>query len=480
MLGKRVDRRRVSAVSEHSLETGEQGTTHPKDGTTVISIVRLWYSRAAVSTNSCDVAVIGGGPAGASTAIYLRQRGYDTVVLEKLRFPRFHIGESLLPANLELFDELGIHEEVKTRGYPTKFGAEFVSQCGDHVGKFHFRDALVSSGATAYQVLRSDFDHIVLSRARALGADVREEATVTNLETSDDGVEITVAPKAGDAYSLRASVVVDASGQDTFLSSRFETKQLDQAHRRFAIFSHFEGVDRQPGEDSGNIRLIPFGDGHWFWVIPLRNDVTSIGAVVTKEVLREHRDDVEAYFRAAIEATPALTRTMSSAHQVEPVRAIADFSYESSQYAGDRYLIVGDAAAFVDPIFSAGVLIAMSSAKDAAKAIDAAFRADDFSARVLQKYEREHRRKVRTMIRLIRAYYRPAFLEMFMNPVDVLGLKSAVSTILAGGDERGFRLRWRLELFFLIGWLRGYLRSNRTMSTICSHGCSVHPAGAQP
>jgi len=123
------------------------------------------------------------------------------------------------------------------------------------------------------------------------------------------------------------------------------------------------------------------------------------------------------------------------------------------------------------------VLMAMSSAKDAAKAIHTAFQTNDFSARALKSYDREHRRKLRIMSRLIRAYYRPAFLEMFMNPVDVFGLKKAVSTILAGSDQRGFRLRWRWELFFLIGWLRGFLRSNRTISTVCSHGCSVHPAG---
>ena len=143
--------------------------------------------------------MIGGGPAGASTAIYLRQHGYQTVVLEKLRFPRFHIGESLLPANHCLFDELGIHDEVKARGYPTKLGAEFVSQCGDHVRKFYFREALLPSGSSAYQVLRSDFDHIVLTRARAVGADVREEATVTEVTAKDDGFEIAVEPKGDDA-----------------------------------------------------------------------------------------------------------------------------------------------------------------------------------------------------------------------------------------------------------------------------------------
>jgi flavin-dependent dehydrogenase len=253
---------------------------------------------------------------------------------------------------------------------------------------------------------------------------------------------------------------------------------VDPQHHRFALFSHFRGVDRDTGDDAGNIRIIPFGDGHWFWVIPLANGITSVGAVVTKEVIRQHRDDLKGYFDRTIDETHALKRTMTRAQQVEPVHAIADFSYESTQFVGDRFLIVGDAAAFIDPVFSSGVLMAMSSAKDAAKAIHSAFQNDDFSTRALRPYEREHRRKVHSIFRLIRAYYRPAFLDMFMNPVGALQLKGAVATMIAGNFDRRLRLRWRLELFFLIGWLRGHMPSNRAMSTTCSHGCSHHPAGA--
>jgi len=431
-----------------------------------------------VKRNSCDVAVIGGGPAGASTAIYLRQRGYQTTILEKQRFPRFHVGESLLPQNLMLFDELGIHDQIKKRGYTQKFGAEFTSKCGDHVRKFYFREALLPAGSMAYQVLRSDFDHLVLNRAREVGADVRERSTVTEVVPRADGYDITVQPDDGDPYRIGAGLLVDASGQETFLSSRLKLKRVDPQHHRFALFSHFRGVDRDTGDDAGNIRIIPFGDGHWFWVIPLANGITSVGAVVTKEVIRQHRDDLKGYFDRTIDETHALKRTMTGAQQVEPVHAIADFSYESTRFVGDRFLIVGDAAAFIDPVFSSGVLMAMSSAKDAAKAIHSAFQNDDFSTRALRPYEREHRRKVHSIFRLIRAYYRPAFLDMFMNPVGALQLKGAVATMIAGNFDRRLRLRWRLELFFLIGWLRGHMPSNRAMSTTCSHGCSHHPAGA--
>jgi flavin-dependent dehydrogenase len=431
--------------------------------------------------NSCDVAIIGGGPAGATTAIYLRRHGYKVVVLEKVRFPRFHIGESLLPENLALFDELGIQDRIRQRGYTKKFGAEFVSRCGKHVRKFYFRNSLLPGATMAYQVLRSDFDLLLLDRAREVGADVREQSAVTDVVPTEDAYELEVTPDQGEPYKIRAGVLVDASGQDTFLSSRWHLKKVDRRHRRFAVFSHFRYVDRDTGDDAGNIRIIPFGDGHWFWVIPLSDDLTSVGAVVTKEIVREHRDDLERYLLSAVKQTPALEERMSRAEQVEPVRAIADFSYESSRYGGTRFLIVGDAAAFLDPVFSSGVLMAMSSGKEAAKSIHSAFQRKDFKWKALRAYEREHRRKVRTYFRLIRAYYRPAFLDMFMNPTDFLGLKAAIATLLAGNAERRFRLWWRVELFYFIGWMRGFMRPNRSRSTgvtECSHGCSVHSGGA--
>jgi FADH2-dependent halogenase len=379
-----------------------------------------------------------------------------------------------------VFDELGIHDQIKKRGYTQKFGAEFVSKCGAHVRKFYFREALLPAGSMAYQVLRSDFDHLVLNRAREVGADVREKSTVTEVVPRDDGYDLTVQPDGGDAYRLGASLLVDASGQETFLSSRLNLKRVDPQHRRFALFSHFRGVDRGTGDDAGNIRIIPFGDGHWFWVIPLANGITSVGVVVTKEVIRQHRNDNQGYFERTIDQTHALKCTMTRAERIEPVHALADFSYESSRFVGDRFLIVGDAAAFIDPVFSSGVLMAMSSARDAAKAIHSAFQTDDFSARALSAYEREHRRRVSAIFRLIRAFYRPAFLDMFMNPIELLELKGAVATMVAGSFDLRLRLRWRLELFFFIGWLRGHMRSNRAMSTTCSHGCSIHPAGKLP
>jgi flavin-dependent dehydrogenase len=427
--------------------------------------------------DSFDVAVIGGGPAGATMATYLRQKGYKTVVLEKTRFPRFHVGESLLPENLALFDELGIHDRIKRSGYPTKLGAEFVSQCGDQVRRFYFRERLLPGEEKAYQVLRSDFDCLLLNRAREMGADVRENTTVTEVNRTQRSYDVKVEREGASSQTLRARVLVDASGLNTFLASRLGLKRVHDANR-YAIFTHFRDVDRDSGDDAGNIRIIPFGQGYWFWVIPLRDRLTSVGAVVGKEVFGKDRRDFERYFHTVVGNTRALKQRMSNAVQVEPIRAIADFAYESSRFAGEGFVIVGDAAAFLDPVFSSGVLMAMSSAREAAVAIDRAFRRDDFSVHTLRSYEREHRRKVSGVFRLIRAYYRPSFLQMFMNPSDALGLKGAVTTVLAGAPARQFRLRWRLELFYFIGWLRGHLSSKEFASADCSHGCRLHSAEA--
>ncbi len=437
----------------------------------------IWYP-PRVSESSFDVAVIGGGPAGSTMAIYLRRLGYHPVLFEKSRFPRFHIGESLLPENLNLFEDLGIADAIRARGYPKKLGAEFVSRCGQHVRKFYFRERLTTGQTSAYQVLRSDFDHLLLERAREAGTDVREESAVTDVVSSADGHEIAVTPEGGKAYRVHARFLVDASGQETFLANRLNLKRVDPVHRRFAVFSHYRGVDRDPGDDGGNILIIPFGDGHWFWFIPLASGITSIGMVVTKDLMREHRDDIPGYFFDTVAQTQALRERMTHAEIAAPIRTIVDYSYESTRFAGDRFLIIGDAAAFLDPVFSSGVLMAMSSARDGARAIHAAFQAGDLSQKAFRRYERDHRHRIRTIFRLIRAYYHPAFLQMFLNPSDAAGLKTAVTTILAGNTRLGWGLRWRLELFYFIGWLRGRLAGEGFERTGCSHGCSIHTSSA--
>jgi flavin-dependent dehydrogenase len=405
-----------------------------------------------------DVGIIGGGPGGSTSAIYLRRRGYRVVLLDKERFPRFHIGESLLPFNLEIFDEIGIHDDLRRAGFVEKHAAEFATSDGRLDEKFYFRNGLVSGHPMAYQVLRSEFDHIVLKRAAAEGADVREENAVTDCSLRPDRVELRVEPREGSPYTLRCKMLIDASGQHTFLASRLNLKRLYRDHLKLALFSHFENCDRAAGEEGGNIIIFSLQDGGWIWFIPLARGVTSVGLVMGHQKVKAHEGELESLFSERIQATPALASRMTRAKRVAPVRTISNFSYSAAKFAGDRFILVGDAAAFLDPIFSSGVYMAMSSAKVAAEAVDQAFRKNDFTARRFRGYERIQRRQLSVYFRLIRAYYRPEFREILLQPSNRLRLQDTVVSVLAGCTQQSIGMRLRLHLFYLIGYLNRYLR----------------------
>ena len=401
--------------------------------------------------------MIGGGPGGSTAAFYLSRRGYRVVVLDKEKFPRFHIGESLLPFNLEIFDDMGVHEDLRQAGFVEKHAAEFASSDGGIDEKFYFKDGLVPGRPMAYQVLRSEFDHILLKRAAKEGALVREESVVTDCVVSPERVELRVEPKDGSPYTLVSRLVVDASGQHTFLASRLGLKTVYPDHRKFAVFAHFKNAERAPGREGGNIIIFSLEDGGWFWFIPLAGNVTSLGLVLGHEAVKAQSGRIEAYFEERIQGTPALRARMSNAERASPVRTISNFSYMSSRFAGERFVLVGDAAAFLDPIFSSGVYMAMSSARMAAESIHEAFRANDFGARRFRGYERAQRGQLKVYFRLIRAYYRPEFREMFLCPSNRLRLQDTVVSVLAGCTEQPLGMRLRVNLFYFIGWLSRFI-----------------------
>lgn len=387
------------------------------------------------SMPTCDVAVIGGGPAGSTVATLLADAGYDVCLLEKAHHPRFHIGESLLPANLRLFERLGVGEAVREIGM-LKPAAEFVSpQHGNRLERFLFADAWDKSMPYAYQVRRSQLDEILLRNAAAHGAHVFEGCRVHDVEflSEDNGAIVSAAFDDGRPHQCRARFIVDASGRDTLLANRMRTKQRNKKHNSSALYGHFRGALRHPGKDEGNITIYWFQYG-WFWLIPLADGATSIGAVVWPHYLKQrpHGMSLEAFLLETIALCPPLAERLADAQLVTDVEATGNFSYSGDVTHGRNFLLLGDAFAFVDPVFSTGVMLAMQSAFMGAHAIDTCLRDPARAQAALVRFDRDIRRGPKEFSWFIYRMTSPTMRNLFMNPRNIFRVKEAILSMLAG------------------------------------------------
>ena len=406
---------------------------------------------------SCDVAVIGGGPAGASTATFLARAGLDVCVFERQTFPRFHVGESLIPATLSILERMGVRERIETHGFIIKHGATFTDQESGRAFTFYFlRDR--PWPPYAYQVRRAEFDAILLDHAGQTGARVLQPVSVSAVAFDAAGATLTL-DEAGRASTARARFVVDATGREGLVSVRGGERRRMPNLGKVALFAHFRGAARASGRDEGNIQIHVFEDG-WFWWIPFAGDVTSVGCVMHARTVRGREGALEALFDDMVSRCVRVREGLAGAERVTPLYRAANFSYENTPVVGDRFLAVGDAVAFVDPIFSGGVHIALQTGEVAARTIARAFAENRFEARAFRSYERTVQGGLSPFFRMIRKYYEPAFIALFVNPRNYFGMMEAVLTVLAGGAffRMPLRLRVALELLFGLTRVNTWLR----------------------
>jgi geranylgeranyl reductase family protein len=402
-----------------------------------------------MKTGMYDVAVIGGGPAGSTAAALLARAGRRVIVFERERFPRFHIGESLLPFSMKAFTRLGLHEKFLRAGFIKKFGGEFFSACSSEGTKFYFKDGYRSQTDHSYQVTRGDFDKVLLDHAAESGAEVREETGVKSVEFAKEHVDLAIS----NGKSIRARYVIDASGRNSVLGTKFNIKKTYEHLKKLSIFAHYEGVWRAEGIDA-TLTVLIRGIDRWFWIIPLTPERTSIGVVLDSETFKSSKRSPEDFLKQALLEQPVIVERMRAARRVSEVHVAADFSYRSRKLYGDRWLMAGDAAGFIDPIFSSGVFLAVFSGELAADALDVVLDQPRKARRLFPRYEKQVNRAMDVYLRFVNAWYTKEFIEIFSAPRPVLNLPPAVNAVLGGNIGGEFAIKWRMWVFYFLVWVQ--------------------------
>lgn len=403
-----------------------------------------------------DVLIIGGGPAGSTAATTLSQAGRKVLVLEKEKFPRFHIGESLLPYNRRIFEDLGVWEKIAASGFVTKRGAQFIMGNDSRGNRLDFSKGSFTKYPEAVQVERSKFDKILLDHSVENGATVREQCRVTSHRVETDRVVLEYVDTNGVSQEVSASYLIDASGLGNFTANRESLRQYYAEHKKLAIFGHFSGVDMPRGDQEGDILIIRRTNS-WVWMIPLEKNKVSVGLVIDAADFKALGTTPQEAFDDAMKSTLAVSKRFGSAVLMDKLHVIADFSYKNDKLVSPRVVRVGDSSGFIDPMFSSGVLLAMTSGQQGARVIHEALESGAPMTAGMKRYEKENRKRIAIYWEFIENFYKLHFAQLFFQPYNRWRMVCSINAVLAGCTDLSFSVWWRLRVFFFLAWLNKHV-----------------------